>query len=65
MPSVATGFDLGSDFDFVSSADGADDDFDYLVSGESEEQSLTFEEPTREVAQTISLCCGSCGRSPG
>ena len=58
MPSVATGFDLGSDFDFVSSADGADDDFDYLVSGESEEQSLTFEEPTREVAQTISLCCG-------
>jgi DNA mismatch repair protein MutL len=58
IPSVSIGFDLGSDFDFVSSTDGADDDFDYLVSGDSEEQSLTFEEPTREVAQTISLCCG-------
>ena len=58
MPSVATGFDLGAEFEYISSEGGVEEDFDYFASGDSEEQSLTFEEPTHEVAQTITLCCG-------
>ena len=57
IPSIPTGFDLGSTMDFGGSK-ASDTDFEYFESGIEEEQMLGLEVDNAEEPTNISLCGG-------
>ncbi len=57
IPSIPTGFDLGSTMDFGGSK-ASDTDFEYFESGIEEDQMLSLEVDNAEEPTNISLCGG-------
>ena len=58
IPSVSAGIDLASSMSFGTMPKATDMEFEYLESGEGEEQSLGLELESREEPSSITLCCG-------
>ncbi len=56
IPKISMEFDLGSTMDFGSASKAADADFDYLESGNGEEQLLGLDIESREEPLSVSLC---------
>ena len=61
IPSISEEFDMASLIDFGTMPKAADAEFDYLESGEGEEQSLGLDIESKEEPQSVSLCCGRYG----
>ena len=61
IPKISMEFDLGSTMDFGSASKAADADFDYLESGNGEEQLLGLDIESREEPLSVSLCGGRYG----
>ena len=61
IPKISMEFDLGSTMDFGSASKAADADFDYLESGNGEEQLLGLDIESREEPLSVSLCGGHYG----